>query len=114
MGSAIEDPAVAREKGARPMSVDLSGNLIVRDISVAAVMMVTFSRYDEAVDMCQPAWSTRRTAWAAGSIELGRLTRRFAVHESVRPASVEVQHPISDDLKPTQPIIAASVRVAPS
>src|SRR6516165_9089772 len=50
--------------------------------------------------MCQPAWSTRRTAWAAGSLKLGRLTRRLAVHESVRPASVEAQHPVPDDLKP--------------
>ena len=33
-------------------------------------------------------------------IELGRLPRRLAVHESVRPARVEVQHPVPDDLKP--------------
>src|SRR5512139_1038260 len=33
-------------------------------------------------------------------IELGRLTRRLAVHESVRSASVEAQHPVPDDLKP--------------
>jgi hypothetical protein len=26
--------------------------------------------------------------------------RRRAVHESVRPASVEAQHPVPDDLKP--------------
>src|SRR5260221_6119471 len=33
-------------------------------------------------------------------IELGRFTRRLAVQESVRPASVEAQHPVPDDLKP--------------
>src|SRR5262249_59241809 len=33
-------------------------------------------------------------------IELARLTRRLAVQESVRPASVEAQHPGPDDLKP--------------
>src|SRR5262245_29442339 len=33
-------------------------------------------------------------------IELGWLTWRLAVHESVRPASVEAQYPIPDDLKP--------------
>src|SRR5262249_5458891 len=33
-------------------------------------------------------------------IELARLTRRLAVQESVRPASVEAQHPVPDDLKP--------------
>src|SRR5262245_56534004 len=33
-------------------------------------------------------------------IELGRLTRRLAVHQSVRPASVEAQHPVPNDLKP--------------
>src|SRR5262245_6690198 len=33
-------------------------------------------------------------------IELGRVSRRLAVHESVRPASVEAQHPVPDDLKP--------------
>jgi hypothetical protein len=33
-------------------------------------------------------------------IELGRLTRRLAVHESVSSASVEAQHPVPDDLKP--------------
>src|SRR4029450_12840675 len=33
-------------------------------------------------------------------IELGRLPRRLAVPESVRPASVEAQHPVPDDLKP--------------
>jgi hypothetical protein len=33
-------------------------------------------------------------------IELGRLTRRLAVQESVRPASVEAQHPVPDGLKP--------------
>jgi hypothetical protein len=47
-------------------------------------------------------------------IELARLTRRLAVQESVRPASVEAQHPVPDDLKPDAPILAASVRVAPS
>ena len=49
-----------------------------------------------------------------GFIELGRLTRRLAVHESVRPASVEAQHPVPDDLKPDAADLAASVRVAPS
>ena len=33
-------------------------------------------------------------------IELGRLTRRLAVHESVRSASFQAQHPVPDDLKP--------------
>ena len=33
-------------------------------------------------------------------IELGRFARRLAVQESVRPASVEAQHPVPDDLKP--------------
>ena len=33
-------------------------------------------------------------------IELGRFTWRLAVQESVRPASVEAQHPVPDDLKP--------------
>src|SRR5262249_3116183 len=36
-------------------------------------------------------------------IELARLTRRLAVQESVRPASVEAQHPDPDDLKPDSP-----------
>src|SRR6516162_5789142 len=53
----------------------------------------------------------RTTPWTAGIgplsimpplkvIELARLTRRLAVQESVRPASVEAQHPVPDDLKP--------------
>src|SRR6478672_3818673 len=33
-------------------------------------------------------------------VELGRLPRRLAVQETVRAPLVEVQHPISDDLKP--------------
>src|SRR5262249_59687589 len=33
-------------------------------------------------------------------IELARLTRRLAVQESARPASVEAQHPVPDDLNP--------------
>src|SRR5262245_37806842 len=32
-----------------------------------SVMMVTLAGTTRRVDMCQPAWSTRRTAWAAGS-----------------------------------------------
>ena len=47
-------------------------------------------------------------------IELARLTRRLAVQESVRPASVDAQHPVPDDLKPDAADLAASVRVAPS
>src|SRR5262249_15839496 len=35
-----------------------------------------------------------------GVIELGRLTWRLAVYDGVRPASVEAQYPIPDDLKP--------------
>jgi hypothetical protein len=33
-------------------------------------------------------------------VELGRLARRLAVQETVRPSLVEVQHPVPDDLKP--------------
>src|SRR5262249_22955309 len=32
-----------------------------------SVMMVTLAGTTRRVDMCQPAWSTRRIAWAAGS-----------------------------------------------
>src|SRR5262245_53613954 len=32
-----------------------------------SVMMVTLAGTTRRVDMCQPAWSTRSTAWAAGS-----------------------------------------------
>src|SRR5262249_51750710 len=33
-------------------------------------------------------------------IELGRMTRGLAVHESVRAAGVEAEIPVPDDLKP--------------
>src|SRR6478736_7720637 len=33
-------------------------------------------------------------------VELGRLPRRLSVQQTVRAPLVEVQHPISDDLKP--------------
>ena len=33
-------------------------------------------------------------------VELGRLSRRLSVQQTVRAPLVEVQHPISDDLKP--------------
>ena len=57
----------------------------------------------------------RTTPWTAGIwptldhasdglaldvVELGRLPRRLSVQQTVRAPLVEVQHPISDDLKP--------------
>ena len=77
-------------------------------------MMVTFGRYDEACRHVPAGLVDQKDSVGGGFIELGRLTRRLAVHESVRPASVEAQHPVPDDLKPDAADLAASVRVAPS
>ena len=41
-----------------------------------------------------------RDGLALDVVELGRLPRRLSVQQTVRAPLVEVQHPISDDLKP--------------
>ena len=43
--------------------------------------------------------SIMRASVALGVVELGRLSRRLAVQETIRPTRVELQHPIPNDLK---------------
>src|SRR5262249_39518017 len=37
--------------------------------------------------------------WIMSVVELGRLSCRLAIQETVRTAGVEAQHPVPDDLK---------------
>src|SRR5262249_62171044 len=39
-------------------------------------------------------------------VELGRLSYRLAIQETVRTAGVEAQHPVPDDLKPATAALA--------
>jgi hypothetical protein len=47
-------------------------------------------------------------------IKQGRLTGRLAIEKAVRAECIELHYPAASNLKPTPPILAASVRVAPS
>jgi hypothetical protein len=69
----------------------------------------------DAVDRWRrPALDRRSQGGPVRVIEPGRLARRLAVDETIRPVRVELQHPVADDLKRHAPILAAAVRVAPS
>jgi hypothetical protein len=45
------------------------------------------------------ASSANQISIVSRSVELGRLSCRLAIQETVRTAGVEAQHPVPDDLK---------------
>ena len=48
----------------------------------------------------RPLIDDRRQRPALAIVELGRIARRFAVDQTVRPIGIEMQDPITDHLKP--------------
>src|SRR4029079_8596219 len=84
-------------------------------ISRLSVCLAIAMRNSSKIHCARSISRQRTTPWTAGIgplsimpsmarsldvVELGRLPRRLSVQQTVRAPLVEVQHPISDDLKP--------------